>query len=62
MLQGGMFGDSPGLGGSEVAVSPFLGEPAGSAEHARHGRPTNMQFGEPVDDHGRTDVVGFEQL
>jgi hypothetical protein len=49
-----MFGDSPGLGGSEVAVSPFLGEPAGFAEHDRHGRPTNVQFGEPVDDHGRT--------
>jgi len=40
----------PRVGRRQIAVGVFLGQSAGLAEHDRHVRETDLQFGEPVGD------------
>lgn len=61
-LQRSAFRDRPGICGGEEPVGPFLGTLARLAEHYQHVWPADLQFGQPVGDHGGTDAVELEQL
>ena len=61
-LQRSVFGTRPCVCGGQEPVGPFLGELAGLAEHDRHVGPADLQFGQPVGDHGGTDALKLEQL
>src|SRR5436305_12526766 len=49
----GWLGGGPVVGGSQVAVGPFLGQAAGLAEDDRDVGPAVLAFGQPIGDNPR---------